>query len=81
VDGTGVSISRTLDCREALCPGPIIDVSRTIRAMAIGEVLEVLATDPGFLPDIRAFSEQTGHQLLATRAEEGTLRVLIRRRR
>jgi len=75
------SIKRTLDCRETLCPGPVVEVSKAIRALGQGEVLEVLATDPGFVPDIQAFSKRTGHALLSTEQDAIGVRVLIRRTR
>ncbi len=69
----------TLDCREALCPGPVVEVSKAIRTIAVNEVLEVRATDPGFVSDIQAFSKRTGHPLLAVEPEEGGFRALVRR--
>jgi tRNA 2-thiouridine synthesizing protein A len=74
-------IKRTLDCRETLCPGPVVEVSKAIRALALDEVLEVLATDPGFVPDIQAFSKRTGHRLLAVESLEEGFRALLRRAR
>lgn len=73
--------SRTLDCREILCPGPVVEVSKAIRALQLGEVMEVLATDPGFVPDIEAFSRRTGHPLLAVESIAEGFRALIRRAR
>jgi TusA-related sulfurtransferase len=70
---------RLLDVRDTLCPGPVVEVSRAIRAMAPGTVLEVLATDPGFVPDIRAFSHRTGHTLLAVEQTGDGFKALIRR--
>lgn len=75
------AIDRTLDCRDILCPGPVIEVSRAIKGVALNGVLEVLATDPGFVPDIQAFSKRTGHALLHTEHDEVGVRVLIRRTR
>ena len=71
--------ARTLDCRETFCPGPVVEVSKAIRALGLHEVLEVLATDPGFVPDIHAFSKRTGHPLLAVENVEDGFRALIRR--
>ncbi len=71
--------TRILDCRETLCPGPVVEVSKAIRTLALNEVLEVLATDPGFVPDIHAFSKRTGHPLLAVESLEEGFRALIRR--
>ena len=70
---------RTLDCRDRLCPGPVVEVSKAIRAVGLDEVLEVLATDPGFVPDIQAFTKCTGHALLAVESVEDGFRALIRR--
>ncbi|MBI2493603.1 MAG: sulfurtransferase TusA family protein [Candidatus Rokubacteria bacterium] len=75
------AIDRTLDCRNTLCPGPVIEVSKAIKGLPVNGVLEVLATDPGFVPDIRAFSKRTGHALLAAELDEVGVRVLIRRTR
>jgi tRNA 2-thiouridine synthesizing protein A len=75
------AIDRTLDCRDTLCPGPVIEVSRAIKGVRVNGVLEVLATDPGFVPDMQAFSKLTGHALLHTERDEVGVRVLIRRTR
>jgi len=74
-------IDKTLDCRDILCPGPVIEVSRAIKGVAVNGILEVLATDPGFVPDVQAFSKRTGHALLHTEHDEVGIRVLIRRTR
>ena len=67
-------------CRDALCPGPVIEVSRAIKRVALNGVLEVLATDPpGLVPDIQAFSKRTGHAVLHTEQDEVDVHVLIRR--
>jgi TusA-related sulfurtransferase len=71
---------KRLDCRESLCPGPVVEVSRAVRGLGVDEVLEVLATDPGFVPDIEAFARRTGHPLVAVEARDGEFRALIRRR-
>ena len=74
-------IERTLDCRDSLCPAPVIELSRAIKGVALNGVLEVLATDPGFVPDVQAFSKRTGHALLHTERDAIGVRVLIRRTR
>ncbi len=73
------SKARTLDCRDSLCPGPVVEVSKAIRALGLNEVLEVLATDPGFVPDIQAFTRRTGHALVAVESVPDGFRALIRR--
>ncbi|MEK7701825.1 MAG: sulfurtransferase TusA family protein [candidate division NC10 bacterium] len=66
---------------KSLCPGPVIEVSRAIKGLAVNGILEVLATDPGFVPDIQAFSKRTGHALLSAEPDDAGVRVLIRRTR
>jgi tRNA 2-thiouridine synthesizing protein A len=48
--------------------------------MASGEVLKVLATDPGSMRDFQAFSRQTGHELLGQTTESGEITHLLKRR-
>jgi tRNA 2-thiouridine synthesizing protein A len=68
-----------LDCRGLLCPMPVIRTNNAIKAMQVGQVLEMLATDPGSGPDIKAWAKQTGHELLDGREEGQVYRFLIRK--
>ncbi|MCA9227323.1 MAG: sulfurtransferase TusA family protein [Planctomycetales bacterium] len=54
---------QTLDCRGMNCPMPIVAVTKAIKTLASGDVLEVTATDLAFRPDIEAWSRRTGHKL------------------
>ena len=69
----------TLDCRGLLCPLPIIKLSRAMKGIEIGQVLEMLATDPGSVPDMEAFQNQTGHQIVSQEKEGGVYRFLVKR--
>lgn len=53
-----------LDCRELLCPMPIVQLALAVRAMSSGDLLKVRATDPAFRPDLEAWSEMTGHTVV-----------------
>lgn len=68
-------VAKTLDTRGMLCPKPVIETSKAIKEIQVGEVLEVLATDPGSKPDLEAWAKMTGHKLLAFREEDGSPRV------
>lgn len=48
------------------CPMPIVQLAMAIRKLAIGDELEVEATDPAFLPDAQAWSRMTGNELCET---------------
>ena len=55
---------KELDTRGLNCPLPIVKPKKTLADMASGEVLKVLATDPGSVRDFQAFARQTGNELL-----------------
>ena len=55
---------KELDTRGLNCPLPILKATKALADMASGEVLKVLATDPGSVRDFQAFARQTGNELL-----------------
>lgn len=68
-----------LDCRGTLCPMPVIRVSQAIKKIEVGQVIEMLTTDPGSVPDMEAWSKQTGNALLSRNEREGVYTFYIRR--
>ncbi len=69
-----------LDCSGLLCPLPIVKTQRAIKRMEIGQVLEMISTDPGAVPDMQAWENQTRHELVLTEEQgEGVFRFLIRK--
>jgi len=71
------TISAQLDARGLQCPGPIMQVYQKMQTMNEGQVLEVLASDPGFRRDAAAWSQSTGNTLLEMSEQDGTIRALI----
>ena len=59
-----VKPAMVLDTQGLLCPAPVIKASQAVKQIQVGQVLELLATDPGSKPDITAWSKMTGHELL-----------------
>lgn len=55
-----------LDARGLNCPLPILRTKKAIKELASGQVLEVIATDPGSVKDMAAFCEQTGNPLVSS---------------
>lgn len=55
-----------LDVKGLKCPLPILRTKKALADMAPGKILRVTATDPSALKDFKAFTTQTGHQLLAS---------------
>ena len=56
---------RELDVKGLNCPLPILRTKKALSEMSTGQVLRVLATDPGAVKDFHAFAKQTGNQLLS----------------
>jgi tRNA 2-thiouridine synthesizing protein A len=70
---------QVLDCTGLQCPLPVIKTSQAIRALGVGDVLELLATDPGVEPDMNAWTRRTGNELLGITQDDGVFHVLIRK--
>lgn len=59
-----MNFDKEFDASGLACPLPIVKTKKALNDMAAGQVLRVIATDPGSVADMAAFAEQTGHQLL-----------------
>ena len=69
-----------LDVKGMSCPLPVLRANRSLRSMAPGARLRVLATDRAAIADFRAFCRETGHTLMAFSEEAGVFSFTIRRR-
>jgi len=76
---TDIAADMTLDCSGLICPMPIVKMSKAIKQIDQGQVLQMIATDPGSPADVEAWSRQTGHELLSSE-EEGSRYVFYLRR-
>ncbi|MHA1969744.1 MAG: sulfurtransferase TusA family protein [Candidatus Hodarchaeales archaeon] len=56
----------TLDARKLSCPMPVLKSKKALKELEIGQVLEILATDPGSMADIPAWTRTTGQELLSS---------------
>lgn len=75
-------VSKVLDARGLMCPMPVVKTGQAIKEINVGDVLEVIATDPASKPDITAWAKMTGNELLKVEEEAGSTtvyRFLIRR--
>ena len=71
---------KELDTRGLNCPLPILKAKKALADMQSGEVLKVVATDPGSVRDFQAFAKQTGHALVEQSAEGGEFIHVLRHR-
>lgn len=75
-----VSHDRELDARGLNCPLPILRTKKSLNDMTTGQVLKILATDPGSVRDFQAFSRQTGNELLMQSEIGGEFHFLMRKK-
>ena len=69
----------TLNCCGMQCPGPIMEVFKSVKDMKNGELLEVSASDPGFAKDIVSWCKRTGNTLVSNEERDGAYVATIRR--
>lgn len=68
-----------LDASGLNCPLPILRAKKALAGMEAGQVLHIIATDPGAIKDFEAFSKQTGNDLLESKEEAGKFYFLIKK--
>lgn len=74
-------VDRELDVKGLSCPLPILRTKKALSEMSSGQVIQVVATDPGSVKDFEAFARQTGNTLLEqTTTGDGAFRFLLRRK-
>jgi len=68
-----------LDASGLNCPLPILRAKKALAGLSAGQVLHVIATDPGAIKDFEAFAKQTGNELMESREEGGKFNFLIKK--
>jgi NADPH-dependent 2,4-dienoyl-CoA reductase/sulfur reductase-like enzyme/peroxiredoxin family protein/TusA-related sulfurtransferase/rhodanese-related sulfurtransferase len=74
---TAGPIVKEVDACGLQCPGPIMQLSRSLEEVQPGEAIAITSTDPGFLADVPAWCNSTGHQLDALEPANGAYRAVI----
>jgi len=75
-----MEFDKELDARGLRCPLPILRCKKGIAEIEGGQVLKVLATDPGAVKDFQSFCKQTGHELLSQEQQDEEFTFYIRKR-
>lgn len=75
-----MDFDKELDARGLNCPLPILRTKKALTDMSSGQVLKILATDPGSVKDFEAFSKQTGNALLSSASEKNEFVFFMRKR-
>ncbi|HUL61076.1 MAG TPA: sulfurtransferase TusA family protein [Anaeromyxobacteraceae bacterium] len=71
---------RTLDASGRLCPFPIVEAAKAVKALSDGSVLLVIATDPGIAIDMPMWCKATRHEHIATFREGERWKSYVRKR-
>ena len=77
---TTTTHDKELDARGLNCPLPILRAKKALGELASGQVLRIVATDPGSVKDFEAFTKQTGNELLSSAAGEKEFTFYIRKK-
>jgi tRNA 2-thiouridine synthesizing protein A len=75
-----MNYDKDLDARGLNCPLPILRTKKALTDMASGQVLRVLATDPGAVKDFQAFAKQTGNELVSHSEQDRVYTFFMKKR-
>ena len=73
------NFDQELDASGLNCPLPILRAKKSLAAMDSGQVLRIVATDPGSVKDFEAFAKQTGNELMESSEEGGKFMFLMKK--
>ncbi len=65
-------VTKELDASGLNCPMPILRAKKALKDLQSGDILRIIATDPGSVKDFEAFAKQTGNELLESTSEGGS---------
>jgi tRNA 2-thiouridine synthesizing protein A len=75
-----MELNKELDARGLNCPLPILRCKKALAELQGGQILKVVATDPGSVKDFQAFCHQTGHEMLSSSEAGGEFSFIIKKR-
>ncbi|MDA8236356.1 MAG: sulfurtransferase TusA family protein [Chloroflexi bacterium] len=73
-------IAQVVDAKGLSCPMPIVKTAQAIKGLASGQLLEVLATDPGSVKDFTAWAKTTGNPIVEQSVEGSVYRFVLRKK-
>ena len=75
-----MTFDKELDARGLNCPLPILRAKKSLNDMQTGQILKIVATDPGAVKDFQAFCKQTGNELLSHAQAEREFLFFVKRK-
>jgi tRNA 2-thiouridine synthesizing protein A len=74
-----IKADKVMDLKGLPCPMPVVKVSKAIKDVQIGQVIEAITTDPGALADFPAWARTSGNEILKTDQGNGIIKIYIKR--
>jgi tRNA 2-thiouridine synthesizing protein A len=75
-----LNVVKVMDLKGLACPMPVVKVSKGIKEVEVGEVLQAITSDPGALTDFPAWAKTSGNEILKTETEDKETSFFIKRR-
>jgi len=74
-----IKVDKVMDLKGLPCPMPVVKVSKGIKEVDVGQVIEAISTDPGSLADFPAWARTSGNEILDTVQDDGVIKFYIKR--
>jgi len=74
-----IKVDKTMDLKGLPCPMPVVKVSKGIKEVEVGQVIEAISTDPGSLTDFPAWARTSGNEILKTEQNGNIIKFYIKR--
>jgi TusA-related sulfurtransferase len=75
-----ITIAMSLNLKGLSCPMPIIKTAKAMKDLPPGQLVEVFATDPGSVPDFKAWARATGNPLVESSEEAGVFHFMLKKK-
>ncbi|MBW2029022.1 MAG: sulfurtransferase TusA family protein [Deltaproteobacteria bacterium] len=75
-----IKVDKVMDLKGLPCPMPVVKMSKGIKEVEVGQVVEAQTTDPGSLADFPAWARTSGNEILKTDQEGDVIKFYIRRK-
>lgn len=72
-------VEKSMDLKGLPCPMPVVKVSKGIKEVEIGQVIEAVTTDPGSLTDFPAWARTSGNEIVKTEQNDDVIIFYIKR--
>ena len=74
-----IKATSTLDTSGKCCRMPMVETNKKMKSLSAGDILQIIATDPGTQVDIPSWCKRTGHELITAKAENNIFEYYVRK--